>query len=50
MIASFAQYPMPVRDFFQNVAQKPFAVFDHPFLMAGRTEMTTFAQKWQKIF
>jgi hypothetical protein len=35
----YTEYPMPVRDFFQNVGQKPLAIFDHFFLVAGRTKM-----------
>ncbi len=46
----YAENPVSAGDFFQNLCQKPFAVFDDPLLVARGAKMAAFARKRQKIF
>ena len=46
----YAEDPVSAGDFFKNVGQKPFAVFDDPLPVARGAKMAAFARKRQKIF
>ena len=46
----YAENPVPVGDFFQNVRQEPLAVFDDPLPVARRAKMSALARKRQEIF
>ena len=46
----YAEDPMPAGDFFQDVGQQPFAVFDDPLLVARGTKAAALARKRQEIF
>ena len=46
----YAEDPVSLGDFLENVGQQPLAVFDDPLLVAGRAKMAAFARKRREIF
>ncbi len=46
----YAEDPVSVRNFLENVGQQPFAVFDDPLPMARGAKVAALARKRQKIF
>ena len=42
--------PLTMRDGFEHLRAQPFTELNHPFLMAGGTEVPSLAGKCQKVF